>query len=123
MDDKFCNQCNNFLYAIEERVVEGTRKAFQKCRSCPFEREVGKANPVVYEHDLRQDTSVQHSINPYLKYDPTLPRFTTMVCPNTSCPTQGKDSNIVGIKLDSVNVAWFYQCAVCSATWKQHARG
>lgn len=120
MEDKFCSQCNNFLFAIEERVVDGARKAYQKCRSCPFEREVGKT---VYEHDLRQDTSVQHSINPYLKYDPTLPRFTNMVCPNATCPTQGKESNIVGIKLDPVNVAWFYQCAVCSATWKQFARG
>jgi DNA-directed RNA polymerase subunit M/transcription elongation factor TFIIS len=120
---KFCSQCNNFLYSIEERVAEGSKKAFLKCRSCPYEEEIAKANPVVYEHDLRQDTSVQHSINPYLKYDPTLPRFTNMVCPNKSCTTQGKESNIVGIKLDPVNVSWFYQCAACSATWKQFARG
>jgi hypothetical protein len=77
----------------------------------------------VYEHDLQQDTSVQHSINPYLKYDPTLPRFTTMICPNDKCATRGKDSDIVGIKLDPVNVTWLYQCAVCDTTWKQLARG
>jgi len=117
---KFCSQCNNFLYSIEERAVEGTRKAYLKCRSCTYEEEIGT---VVYEHDLQQDTSVQHSINPYLKYDPTLPRFKTMTCPNAACPTRGKESNIVGIKLDPVNVSWFYQCAVCSATWKQFARG
>jgi hypothetical protein len=46
-----------------------------------------------------------------------------MVCPNASCSTRGGESNIVGIKLDPINVAWFYQCAVCSATWKQFARG
>lgn len=120
---KFCNQCNNFLYSIEERAEGGTRKAYLKCRSCPYEEEIGKASPVVYEHDLRQDTSVQYSINPYLKYDPTLPRFTNMVCPNASCSTRGGESNIVGIKLDPINVSWFYQCAVCSATWKQFARG
>ena len=120
---KFCSQCNNFLYSIEERMVEGTHKAYLKCRSCPYEEEIGAMNPVVYEHDLRQDTSVQHSINPYLKYDPTLPRFTTMVCLNQACPTQGRDSNIVGIKLDPVNVSWFYQCAVCNTTWTQFARG
>jgi DNA-directed RNA polymerase subunit M/transcription elongation factor TFIIS len=116
---KFCAQCNNFLYHIEERES----KAYLKCRSCPFEEEVTKANPVVYEHDLQQDTSVQYSINPYLKYDPTLPRFGNMVCHNEKCPTIGYESNIVGIKLDPVNVSWLYQCAVCETTWKQLARG
>lgn len=113
---KFCKQCNNFLYSIEER----DKKAFLKCRSCPYEEEVAS---VVYEHDLQQDTSIQYSINPYLKHDPTLPRFTNMTCLNKSCPTRGKDSNIVGIKLDPVNVLWMYQCAVCDTTWKQYARG
>ena len=116
---KFCQQCNNMLYSIEER--EG--QAFLKCRSCPYEEPITKENPVVYEHDLQQDTSVQYSINPYLRYDPTLPRFTNMVCPNDTCTTRGSESNIVGIKLDSVNVLWLYQCAVCGVTWKQFARG
>lgn len=116
---KFCSECNNFLYHIEERAGV----AYLKCRSCPFEEAITKANPVVYEHDLQQDTSIQYSINPYLKYDPTLPRFTNMVCPNDKCSTRGRESNIVGIKLDSVNVSWMYQCAVCETTWKQLARG
>ena len=118
---KFCTQCNNMLYSIEER--EGS--AFLKCRLCPYEEPITKENPVVYEHDLHQDTSVQYSINPYLKHDPTLPRFTTMKCPNVTCETRkaGRESDIVGIKLDAKNVIWMYQCAVCDATWKQSARG
>lgn len=116
---RFCRECNNMLYSIEER----DSKAFLKCRSCPYEEEITKENAVVYEHDLHEDTSVQYSINPYLKYDPTLPTFTNMVCLNTECPTRGKDSNIKGIKLDPVNVAWLYQCVVCDKTWKQFARG
>jgi DNA-directed RNA polymerase subunit M/transcription elongation factor TFIIS len=117
---KFCRDCRNMLYEIEER----TDGAYLKCRSCPYEEKMEKTNAVVYEHDLQQDTSVQYSINPYLKHDPTLPRFSNMVCPNKEkCPTRGKESNIVGIKLDSVNVAWLYQCAVCDTTWKQLARG
>ena len=116
---KFCKTCNNMLYSIEER----DKKAYFKCRSCPYEEEVTKENPIVYEHDLQQDTSVQYSINPYIKHDPTLPRFTTMVCPNKTCSTHGGESDIVGIKLDSINVAWLYQCAACGVTWKQLARG
>jgi DNA-directed RNA polymerase subunit M/transcription elongation factor TFIIS len=116
---KFCNQCNNMLYSIEERE----KVAYLKCRLCPYEEAITKENPVVYEHDLQQDTSIQYSINPYLKYDPTLPRFTNMKCPNVTCPTKGHDSDIVGIKLDAKNVVWMYQCAVCNVTWKQSARG
>jgi DNA-directed RNA polymerase subunit M/transcription elongation factor TFIIS len=116
---KFCEHCNNMLYSIEER----DKKAYLKCRSCPYEEPITKENPVVYEHDLQQDASVQYSINPYLKHDPTLPRFTNMVCPNETCPSRGGESNIVGIKLDRRNVVWFYQCAVCDVTWKQAARG
>ena len=120
---KFCATCSNFLYEIVERESEGRKAAFLKCRSCPYEEPISKENPVVYEHDLKQDTSVQYSINPYLKYDSTLPRFKTMVCPNHTCPTRGKESDIVGIKLDPVNVVWMYQCAVCDEQWKQSARG
>ena len=112
---KFCKDCSNFLYDI----VEHDGKAYLKCRACPYEEQ---SSAVIYEHDLHQDTSVQYSINPYLTHDPTLPRFKNMVCLNPTCATQGKESDIVGVKLDSVNVTWMYQCAVCDAMWKQNAR-
>jgi DNA-directed RNA polymerase subunit M/transcription elongation factor TFIIS len=116
---KFCKDCHNFLYDIVERE----KTAFLKCRSCPYEEPVSKTDPVVYEHDLQQDTSVQYSINKYLKFDSTLPRFKSMVCPNHICPTRGKESDIVGIKLDPINIVWMYQCAVCDEMWKQSAKG
>lgn len=117
--DLFCKKCNNFLYNNEER--DG--KAFRKCRSCPYEEEITKENPVVYEHDLRQDTTVQHSINEHVIHDPTIPTFTNMVCKNDECATRGRESNIKGIKLDSDNVSWFYKCVVCKTAWSQFARG
>ena len=119
---KFCRECSNFLFDITEEEVEGKRKAFHKCRSCPYKEEVSKANPVVYDHSLQQDTSTQYSINPYIEYDPTLPTFTTMICPNTKCPTRGRESAIKGIKLDAESVMWYYRCTVCKETWKQLAR-
>jgi DNA-directed RNA polymerase subunit M/transcription elongation factor TFIIS len=116
---KFCRACENFLFDTVEREVEGKRKAYHKCRSCPYEEEV---STTVYEHTLQQDTSTQYSINPYIEFDPTLPTFTTMICPNDSCPTRGKDSSIKGIKLDAETVMWQYRCTVCKETWKQLAR-
>ncbi len=112
---KFCEKCENMLYSIEER--ENT--AFYKCMNpvCSYEKEITQENPIVYEHNLQQDMSIQYSMNPYLKLDPTLPRFTTMKCPNQACTI--KPSDVVGVKLDATNVVWMYQCAHCDTTWKQ----
>jgi len=114
---KFCKDCNNFLY----NIVIKDDKAVIGCRACPYQEEITEENPIVYDHDLQQDTSVQYSINPYLKYDPTLPEFDNMICKNQECPTRGDKSQIVGIKLDNDNVTWLYQCKVCPAMWKQNA--
>jgi len=119
MKIKFCNDCGSMLYDI----VEEEGKAFQKCLVCPYREEITKSNPVVYEHDLQQDTSVQYSAIPYIKFDQTLPTFKNMICPNDDCPTHGKESNIVGQKLDIANVKWMYQCRACDEKWTQFARG
>lgn len=119
MSLRFCEKCNNCLLFVEQR----DKKAFRKCRSCPYEEEITKENPVVYEHDLQQDTAVQYSINEYIIYDPTLPTFTNLVCPNEACTTRGGPSNIKGIKLDADKVLWYYKCVACKTAWKQLARG
>ena len=112
---KFCDTCENMLYSIEER--DGG--AFYTCVTpdCKYEEKITNKTPIVYEHNLRQDMSIQYSMNPYLKLDPTLPRFTTMVCPNKACHVKTPD--VVGVKLDATNVVWMYQCAHCDTTWKQ----
>ena len=120
---KFCPVCRNMLYGIDEDTNdEGTKFAVLSCRKCEYTESVTRDNPVVYEHILREDKSDRLALNPYLKFDPTLPRFTEIVCPNTECPTKhGAQPNVVGVKLDAKNVIWMYQCANCDFTWKQSA--
>lgn len=101
-------------------IVEEEGKAYHKCLSCPYQEQV---MDIVYEHDLQQNTSVQYSAIPYIKFDQTLPIFKNMVCPNEDCPTRGGESNIVGQKVDTSNVKWMYQCRVCDEKWTQLARG
>lgn len=120
---KFCPDCKNMLYSIEE-AAEGAAAGGQpgiqlKCRKCPYTE---AAPALLYEHNLREDTSARLVVNPYLAQDPTLPRFDTVQCKNEECPTRGKKSDVVGIKIDPVNVVWMYQCAACNTTWKQSAR-
>jgi hypothetical protein len=72
---------------------------------------------------LKEDTSSKLVSNPYLKYDPTLPRFSEILCPSKSCPSKsGSKSDVVGVKIDKQNVTWVYQCALCDTTWKQNCQ-
>ena len=113
---KTCKKCRNALHNYEER--DGVM--YHKCRACPYEEVV---TGMVYEHILQPETEVHISTNPFMKDTDVLPRFENMVCKNETCPTQGRPSNIVGLKLDPVQVIWLYQCVTCGATWKQAARG
>jgi DNA-directed RNA polymerase II subunit RPB9 len=121
---KFCPSCRNMLYAIDEDTdASGKKFAVQQCRKCSYKEPITRDNAVVYDHSLREDKSVRFAVNPYLKYDPTLPRFKEIVCPNDDCPTKsGASPNVVGVKIDQRNVVWMYQCANCDHTWKQSAR-
>ena len=121
---KFCPTCRNMLYAIDEDTdANGKKFAVQQCRKCSYKEPIESENPVIYTHSLREDKSVRLAVNPYLKYDPTLPRFKEIVCPNDDCPSKsGSEHDVVGVKIDATNVIWMYQCANCDHTWKQSAR-
>jgi len=121
---KFCPDFRNILYSIDEDTNDsGEKFAFLSCRKCQYKESLTRENPVVYEHLLREDKSDRLAVNPYLKYDPTLPRFTEIVCPNKECPSKnGQKPDVVGVKLDAKELIWMYQCANCDTTWKQNAR-
>lgn len=112
---KFCKVCHNMLHEIKESEEGGGISL--KCRYCNSLEAVPSDSNIVYEHNLRQDRSVQYSITSRLEKDPTLPRFTDIKCP--SC----KKTDVVGVKLDPVDVLWMYRCVECSETWKQRATG
>jgi DNA-directed RNA polymerase subunit M/transcription elongation factor TFIIS len=114
---KFCPDCKNMLYTIEQS--EGAPGVALKCRKCPYSE---AAPALLYEHNLRVDTTTQLVSNPYLTKDPTLPRFTTLQCHNEQCPSRDGESDIVGVKIDAANTVWMYQCAVCQSSWTQSAR-
>ena len=50
----FCPDCKNCLYALEEGETAGF-----KCRKCPYIRAISHDNPLVYEHNLREDTATR----------------------------------------------------------------
>ena len=122
---KFCPTCRNMLYTIDEDVVDESKTAVMTCRKCGYKEPVSRENPVVYEHNLRQESTASLAVNPYLKHDPTLEHLTNVVCPNVECPTKSDKKltwDVVPVEIDSKNLVWMYQCAHCSKTWTQSSR-
>jgi len=77
-----------------------------------------------------------HIINKYTKYDPTLPRVNNVLCPNSDCRSNSKESSmgsdekksedndraapreILYIRYDNINMKYIYMCCVCDTYWK-----
>jgi DNA-directed RNA polymerase subunit M/transcription elongation factor TFIIS len=122
---RFCPSCRNFLYVIDEEVVDGKQVAFEKCHKCEFKQAITRTNPLVYEHVLQQDKTASFAVNPYIEYDRTLDHLKNVECPNKECPTKdkhGPEKDVVPIELNSEELVWMYKCVNCKTMWKQNSR-
>ena len=120
---KFCPNCRNMLYNIDEEVVDGVKTAVLMCRKCEYKEPITDQNPLVYEHILQEDKTTHLVMNPYLKNDPTLDHLSNIMCPNRECPSRrGAPSDVVPVKINEKKLIWMYQCVNCDTTWKQASR-
>lgn len=121
----FCVNCDNMYYIklSGEEGNEGNELVYY-CRNCGHENtEIGKKDIYVSKTMLKAvDNNYLNIINKYTKFDPTLPRVTNVVCPNTSCPsketTSDKPAEIIMMRYDDKNLKYVYLCPECDTTWK-----
>lgn len=115
----FCDVCQN-MYYIRIDSEEGSNLIYY-CRKCGNENNnITDKNTCVSKTNLRQgEQSFSHIINEYTKYDPTLPRYNSILCPNADCSTNTKDTprEIIYIRYDEVNLKYVYLCSTCDTTW------
>ena len=80
----FCTGCGNMYYI---RLTEGNAIVYY-CRNCGNEDNTVTIDNLVVSHTcLRQTGGKQtNGVNKYTKLDPTLPRISTIQCPNSECP-------------------------------------
>ena len=120
---KFCPACRNMLYPIDESVVDGTKTAVLSCNKCEYKEKVDDANPIVYEHILREDKVSNLANNQYIEFDETLEHFDNIVCPKTDCPSKsGAKSDVVAILINRPKLNWLYKCTNCKTAWEQSSR-
>ena len=96
----FCTLCHNMYYiALNETTVTETQenglppkiylpgnRLVYYCRNCGHQEKNASFDACIMEtsHD-NEEQKIRHLINPYTKYDPTLPRLYYLPCPNDDC--------------------------------------
>ena len=116
----FCSVCNNMYYLrIDE---QNPNKLDYYCRNCGHEDKLlAHDNMCVSKTYIKKnDHSFNHIINEYTKLDPTLPRVSTILCPNSECETNTKNTKreIIYIRYDDTNMKYVYLCSDCSTIWQ-----
>ena len=116
----FCSNCSNMYYT---RInADDPNKLVFYCRKCGNEDSLLAAeNICVSKTQIKKsEQSFNHIINKYTKFDPTLPRISNILCPNSDCPTNkdGKDREIIYIRYDDVNMKYVYLCSDCDTVWQ-----
>lgn len=80
----FCTGCGNMYYI---RLTE-TNAIVYYCRNCGNEDDTITIDNLVVSQTCLRQTGVKQTngVNKYTKLDPTLPRISTIQCPNSECP-------------------------------------
>jgi len=131
----FCPKCSNMLYislagdggSSEPDAENNLNSLAYYCRSCGYvDNSIDMENVCVSKTSFKKNAQTYtHVINRYTKLDPTLPRLTTIRCPNMECKSNkgGKEdepskNEIIYIRYDDANLKYVYLCAKCDTLWK-----
>lgn len=121
---QFCAKCNNKYYHQIVSQGEGKDSLVFYCIVCNHidENVTNDIKCVLNTQFHGGKQNVDHLINRYTKYDPTLPKI-TIKCPNETCNTnQGQNpphvTDAIYIRYDNVNLKFIYLCTICDTKWK-----
>ena len=116
----FCSNCSNMYYI---RInSDNPNKLVYYCRKCGNEDLTLATNNVCVSKTQIKKTeqTFSHIINKYTKFDPTLPRINTVLCPDPDCPTNKEaiPREIIYIRYDDTNMKYIYLCSECDTVWQ-----
>lgn len=113
----FCDYCNNMLYVDSDE----NKHLIHYCKTCGFKKSQGagtKSVCITEDNKINDFTKYSQYINPYLKYDPCLPRVNNIKCTNISCTKPStKDNEVIYIKYDATHMKYLYNCCDCNHFW------
>ena len=117
---EFCKLCDNMLF-IKREVTDEQDKLINYCKNCSNSVELKSDNKsiLIFENNYEKEKiNYKLFVNPYIKYDPTLPRVNNLVCPNAKCTKKkNQDNEVIYIKYDNENMKYLYYCVYCEEFW------
>lgn len=116
----FCSKCQNMYYI--KLSADNENELIYYCRNCGHEdTQITNSNVCVSKTNLkRNEQKYTQILNEYTKLDPTLPRVTNIICPNSECPTNkdGAPREVIFVRYDDTNIKYVYLCSTCDKIWK-----
>lgn len=114
---EFCQNCQNLL---KSQIVNtnGKTKIEYHCRHCGNIKP-RKDNSPVYVTIYDSDIYTGSYINSHIRYDNTLPRDQSIICPNSECPSHETGKNKVSyVRYNPEQLKHIYFCQFCDQEWK-----
>ena len=126
----FCVKCNNMYYTS----IKDSNTLAYYCRNCGHVDDTIHSDNICVSKTFFKKNTTQtytHAVNKYTKMDPTLPRITTIKCPNVECKSNKKEKNpeesgadasskneIIYVRYDDTSLKFVYLCTKCDTLWK-----
>jgi DNA-directed RNA polymerase subunit M/transcription elongation factor TFIIS len=115
----FCEKCDNMYYInISD---EDDNKLMYYCRCCGNKKTNDDTTTNYILSDTNYNNNYEYIHNPFLKYDPTLPRTTIIKCPNPDCQSNlNKDTKneVIFVRYNDADLKYMYVCTSCDIFWK-----
>ncbi len=121
----FCPNCKNMFYI--KVGEEQPHPLLYYCRNCGTEdSDLGSKEIYVSKVQVtNNEINYAHRINPYTKFDPTLPHVSNVPCPNEACACNKavgeegyQERDVILIRYDDTNLHYVYLCTHCDTIWK-----
>jgi hypothetical protein len=120
---KFCPVCRYYLYLQIEnpnKHAPEEQSLNRICRNCGFttEEEGGLLSEILVQE--RSSESYKILVNEFTHLDPCNPHIIGVLkCPRDGCPSNvgQKESDIIYLQYDKVNLLYIYICNVCQMRW------
>ena len=116
---RFCQECNNMLYAMDEGIND-EKVLFYKCKTCDYQERALEDNEFencVYKTDM-EAKAMAVIINDDVVDDPTLQKRNINKCQNPKRACNNKEVVCFNhITVDQFNL--IYVCTKCRHLWKQ----
>jgi DNA-directed RNA polymerase subunit M/transcription elongation factor TFIIS len=112
--------------------AENTNQLTYYCRHCGAidELTTAEGHCVLNTQLKKGEQKFNHIINPYTKFDPTLPRIYNVKCPNGVCKSNASTEHassspaeVIYIRYDDQQLKYLYICTECDYVWKTDDSG